>query len=179
MFKMKKTIAKNVLIGIVALASAGLASQPSAEGNWYLGGALSQAFVDQQGINDDDTGGKVFGGYKYNEYVAVEAAYYNFGDIDTGTSQLEVDGLSLAVVGSISVSDSISVFGKVGAHEWDVKDNGTIASQMNSNGDTDAFYGLGVDYVIDESWSVRGELERYEVQNLDYDVASAAVSYNF
>jgi hypothetical protein len=77
------------------------------------------------------------------------------------------------------VSDSFSVFGKVGAHEWDVNDNGTIASQMNSNGDTDAFYGLGVDYVIDESWSVRGELERYEVQNLDYDVTSAAVSYNF
>jgi hypothetical protein len=37
-FKMKKSIAKNTLIGIVALASADLASQSSTEGNWYLGG---------------------------------------------------------------------------------------------------------------------------------------------
>jgi hypothetical protein len=35
---MKKSIAKNTLIGIVALASADLASQSSAEGNWYLCG---------------------------------------------------------------------------------------------------------------------------------------------
>jgi OOP family OmpA-OmpF porin len=162
-FIMKKSIAKNALIGIVTLASAGLASQSSAEGNWYLGGALFQAFVDQQTIDDDDTGSKVFGGYTYNEYVAVEGANYNFGDIDPGTSELEIDGLSLAVVGSIPVSDSISVFGKIGAHEWDVNNNGAIASQLNNNCDTVAFYGLGVDYAIDESWSVRGELERYEV----------------
>jgi hypothetical protein len=74
------------------------------------------------------------------------------------------------------VSDSFSVFGKVGTHEFDVNNNGAIASQLNSNGDTDVFYGLGVDYLIDESWSVRGELERYEVQDMDYDVASVAVS---
>ncbi len=176
---MKKSIAKNTLIGLVALVSAGLASQSSADGNWYVGGALSQAFVDQQGIDDDDTGGKFFGGYKYNGYIAVEGAYYNFGDISNGASQLEIDGLSLAVVGLISVSEKISVFGKVGAHEWDVNNNGAIASQLNSNGDTDAFYGLGVDYAINESWRIRGELKRYEVQELDYDVASTALSYNF
>ena len=74
------------------------------------------------------------------------------------------------------MSDSFSVFGKVGTHECDVNNNGAIASQLNSNGDTDVFYSLGVDYLIDESWSVRGELERYEVQDMDYDVASVAVS---
>ncbi len=176
---MKISKIKTLLISVVALTAAATTMQSHAQGNWYLGGGVSQAFVDERGIDEDDTGGKIYGGYKLNSYFAIEGGYYDFGEISDRGSQLELDGLSIAAVGIIPVSPHVSLFGKAGVHDWDADTVGPISAQLRSNSDTDAFYGVGIEYTFDNRWAVRGEAERYEVEDLDVDVFSIGLSYNF
>ena len=176
---MKQHKIKSTVIFIIALSSAVTTMQSHAEGNWYIGGRFSLAFVDEPGINEDDTGTKVFGGYKLNDYFAIEGGLYDFGEISDSGSHLEIDGLSLAAIGLIPVSSNVSLFGKVGIHDWDADSIGTIPSQLTKDNDTDAFYGVGLDYAVNERWSLRGEFERFEVDDLDIDVASIGVVFKF
>jgi OOP family OmpA-OmpF porin len=176
---MKTSVVKNALVGLVALASSGLAAQSHAEGNWYVGGSVSQAFVDERGLDEDDTGAKIFGGYKFNDYVAIEGGYYDFGEIGNSSSELEIDGISLAVVGSVPVSSKISLLGKVGVHDWDADVTGSASSAVNTDSDTDAFYGIGAEYALTDSLKIRAELERYEVEDLDVDLVSVGISFSF
>ncbi|MFT5259157.1 MAG: OOP family OmpA-OmpF porin [Cryomorphaceae bacterium] len=176
---MKNSNLTNTLIGLTVLASSAIATNAYAETGLYLGASASQAFVNERGLDDDDTGGKVFAGYNFNNYVGIEGSYYDFGEISNGNSELAIDGVSLAVVGSLPLSARVSLFGKVGAHDWDTEATGPIASQLTTDGDTDAFYGIGVNYKLNSNWDIRGEVERYEVQDIDMDVVSLGVSYNF
>ena len=176
---MKKICYKNIRIGLIALTSSIFVLPTHAAGNWYLGGAVTQTFVDENGIDDDDTGGKVFGGYRFNDYFAVEASYYDFGKLDEGVNQLDIDGGSLSIIGSIPVAERFSIFGKVGIHDWDVEVSGPVTSRFSDDSDTDAFYGIGVEYALSDLWDIRGEFERYEVDDFDLDVVSIGVSFNF
>ena len=170
---------KSTAVGIIALLLAVVTMQSQAENNWYIGGRASQAVVDDRGIDGDNTGAKIFGGYKFNDYFAIEGGYYDFGEIIDSGSRLELNGVSLAAVGLVPVSSKVSLFGKVGIHDWDADSTGTISTQLTTDSDTDTFYGVGLNYAINDRWSVRGEFERYEVEDLDINVGSVGVSFKF
>ena len=57
--KLSKRCRQLVLLSGLSLSALPALSQ--AQDNWYVGGSINQAFVDEAGINDDDTGFKVFG----------------------------------------------------------------------------------------------------------------------
>lgn len=165
-------------IGVsVALVAAVSASKARAD--WYVGAAVSQAYVNESGLDENDTGGKIFGGYRFNKYLAAEAEYYDFGDQEDGINSFSVNGYGLGVVGSVPVSDSFSVFAKGGLHYWDLDVKGPIAAQFSDDSDSDPYYGVGVDYSINDRWGIRGEYTRYEVDNFDVDVASVGVVLSF
>ena len=113
----------------LALAGLPVLSQ-AAENNWYVGGAVRQGYVDETGIDDDDTGFNVYGGYRYNDYFAIEAAYYDFRDVSDGGNKFSITGDSLGVIGSIPVAERFSLFGKVGLHTWDADVSGAIAGRL-------------------------------------------------
>lgn len=176
---MKNSSLKNVLASVVAISTLSTITPAFADDNFYLGVGVTQAFVDERGLDEDDTGGKVFGGYKFSDYLSIEGAYYDFGEIEDFVNQLEVDGVSLAVVGSLPVNQKISVFGKVGAHDWDAEVRGAFSNQSFNDSDTDAFYGLGVQYDFTNNITVRAEVERYEVEDIDFDTATIGIQFNF
>lgn len=176
------TISKRIRLLIVALGLSlvGLPILSQAAGeNWYIGGSVSQAYVDETGIDDDDTGFNIFGGYRFNEYFAIEAAYYDFGDMSDNGNKFSIDGGSLGVIGSIPVAKRFSLFGKVGIHAWDADVSGAIAGEFSDTTDTDVFYGVGAEYQLSGPWSIRGDFTRYEVDDFDVDVASLGLSYHF
>ncbi len=175
---MKTRPLTKLAIGLAAVMAVTISTPTFAEG-FYIGAGISQSFIDKNGFDEDDTSGKVFGGYSFNDYLAIEGAYYDFGDISDGNNSAEIDGISLAVVGKLPVSNRFTLFGKVGGHDWDADTTGAVSGQISSDSDTDAFYGLGVEYSISQSISLRGELERYEVEDLDVDVATIGISFNF
>ncbi|MBV5276839.1 outer membrane beta-barrel protein, partial [bacterium] len=108
---------------------------------WYGGANLgqSQATIDDAritsgllangltagGINDinRDLGFKVFGGYQYNKYFAVEGGYFDLGQFGFNTStvpagtfsgEIKLKGLNLDAVGILPITDKFSVFGRIG-----------------------------------------------------------------
>lgn len=178
---MRNTTNKNLLIGLAALSTVALSAPAQADGQWFIGGSVAQSYVDENGLDDDDTGGKIFGGYQFNKHFSIEGSYYDFGEATQGSNGLELDGFGLAAVGTIPVSAKFSLFGKVGIHDWDADTLGSTNTLISRSSDTDAFYGVGVGvgYSLTDSLSLRGELERYEIDDLDVDVVSVGISFSF
>jgi OOP family OmpA-OmpF porin len=45
--------------------------------------------------------------------------------------------------------------------------------------DTDAFFGLGATYEFTEQWAVRGEYDRFQLDDTDIDTLFASVVFSF
>ncbi|MDP2447939.1 MAG: outer membrane beta-barrel protein [Polaromonas sp.] len=154
--------------------------------------------------DNSGTGYKLFGGYQLNRNFAVEGGYFDLGkssytvnanrvtDNAAGTfnGETRVRGLNLDLVGMLPVSDRFSVFGRVGAAyaQSRASFNSTGAVPVNTSNtrrnDTNLKVGLGMQYAITEALAVRGELERYRindpVRNRGHiDMASLGLVYRF
>jgi len=211
-------------------------------GEFYLGGSVGNANVDVQAqtgadvsdvllsdlglsgtvtlssdsLDDTDVGYKIFAGYAFDNYWAIEAKYGDFGTvsevavasvnvtdgIDTlvGTvtlgADLDLTGYGVDFVGSYPVSDTFSVFAKIGYFFYNADgtlnlgftgtDNG-VASTFSDSGSedddgSDFSFGLGGDYRFN-NMAIRLEWERYRINvfdtDFDTDLISASFIYKF
>ena len=108
-------------LGLSALAALGLmaatAAQADTQPGFYAGAGFGTTKIgddefDGTGIDDSDTGFKVFGGYDFNENFAVEVGYFDFGEASGETSAatasvVGVSGLSASAVGRLPVSRDV------------------------------------------------------------------------
>jgi len=132
-----------------------------------------------QNFEHQDTAYKIFGGYQFNRSVAVEAGYFNLGKfgysagsgLSTLRGQYEVDGIHVDLIGTLPLGEQFSVFGRVGAQYANTKNNfsgtGTLTpSVSNSNQyDTNMKLGVGLQYDLSPSVQLRGEAERYRIND--------------
>jgi OmpA-OmpF porin, OOP family len=167
----KKIVA---LIGLLAAAAAGPAA--AQDRGVYVGAQAGVAQYQescqaQPGVCDDKDGGaRVFLGYQFNKYFALEGAYADagsvklsgndpvFGPID---SEAQTYGFDLLGVFTIPLTERLSLLGKAGAFRFraTVDDRVTGASR----GETSAgfAYGAGVGYDIGKL-GIRAEFLRYD-----------------
>lgn len=131
-----------------------------------------------EGDSDRETGFGVFGGYQFNQYIAVEAGVRRLADQDESFGGVgyssHLDQLSLSAVGTMPLSNGFSVFGRLGANRISVKSSGggvTYKEHANRG-----LYGIGVAYSFSPAISARLELQKpmSDLTNL-----SAGVSYKF
>ena len=155
-------------------------------------------------------GFKVYGGYQFNKYFALEGGFADFNDVKatvsyTGTGaprgksyfKAENDAWMLAAMATLPVTDSISVFAKVGASNWSsnqgvsstnlvtqtqlITTAGYPQTDTKSSG-VDPYYGLGVSYALLDNLALRVEWERFELDapHIDHiDLMTAGVSMRF
>ncbi|GAB2714713.1 porin family protein [Halomonas garicola] len=178
----------------------------SADEGPYLGAGIGHAKVDNDTLNDldrlgastddSDTAYKLFAGYQFNPYFAVEASYVDFGEFTASASNrvgfadasLEIDGFTAALVGKLPIEGGFGVYGKLGMIAWDgdVKGQGNIYGnairESGSEDGNDPFYGAGVEYVVDRI-IMRAEFERYDIseggEDFETDLISASLGYRF
>ena len=142
--------------------------------------------------DETDTGWKLFGGYQFTRNWAVEFAYVDLGKVTvnprgtvTGVTDVyrgegTAKGWSLAGVGTVMVSDSFGVFGKLGAFRWDydtkcsivtnatagatcAPTTGSYAGPANrSASGTDLTYGIGLKYNLTKQANLRVEWEQFK-----------------
>lgn len=152
----------------------------------------------QTGSDDSDIGYKVYGGYQMNEYLAIEGGYVQFNNFTAqGTGNtvatgglyqtLDSNAWQLAVVGKLPLTESFSVFGKLGMNHWkattktivrDVSTTDFTRTQTLDRG-YDAYYGVGASYDLTDNVAVRGEYERYDVGGPKIDFISAGMAVMF
>jgi OOP family OmpA-OmpF porin len=186
---MNKRMALNglALLGLLASTTVLAETQPG----FYVGASIGQSKIKIDGDDFDanDTGFKVFGGYNFNRYFAVEATYFDGGKPDQSfrvgntTARFEVapDGLNLSAVGRLPITDAFSLFGKLGFASYDVKvrgrvDNQTIVSGKDS--DEDLSYGLGGSFHFG-AFELRAEYEGIDISDGNFSFLSLGGVYKF
>ncbi len=164
-----------------------------------LGAFVGPGFPVTSTTGDDrDTGGKLYGGYRFHRNFAVEGGYFDLGKFGytynsapagSLSGNLRVRGLNLDLVGILPVSERFSVFGRVGAAYAQARSGfsrtGSVPLAAGRNEkDTNLKVGVGLEYAFSERLSVRGELERYRVNDAVrsrgyVDMASVGLVYSF
>ncbi len=151
-----------------------------ADSGFYIGAAAGGATQDIElgglpEIEEDDTGFKVFGGYKFDMSVvdlSVELGYVDFGEAEINTADGEVV-FDPTVINLWGVSGfelgPVDLFAKLGVIAWDIETT-TFAGRVSDDG-TDFGFGLGAGFDIGKV-QIRGEYEVYDTSNADVSMLS-------
>jgi len=180
---------------------AGIGQSQSKINDNQINNAVVGASATTTSITHDDTDAayKVFGGYQFNPYFGLEAGYFNLGQFGfksatspTGTldGRMKIDGVNIDMVGTLPVNDQLSLLGRLGMHNARTRDTfsatGAVALSDTSLEMTEKNYkaGFGFAYKFSQSMSLRGELERYRVNDAvggkgDINVASLSLVFPF
>jgi hypothetical protein len=128
--------------------------------------------VDDGGIDfsDSDNARKVFAGWNFNRFVAVQADFVDFGDASgfvstsaRGTS--DVQGIAPSVVGTLPIGP-IELFGRVGLMFYEVDLNLTGGRVIDESGE-DLVWAAGLGFDVLDRLNLRLEYEEIDIQELD------------
>lgn len=178
---------------------------------WYLGASIGEArgqhpqeerdFLGytQPTIDNRDTGGKLYGGYRFRPNWAVEFGYATLGknnlkETAFAADSFRTDGLFVALRGSYPVNDNWSVLGELGVVASRTRyrcEFNCVGLQETTAHGTSALLGVGVEYNVNKNLSVRAEYELYnrlkgsirgattQDFHADHDLTSVGVVYRF
>lgn len=143
-------------------------------------------------------GWKVYGGYQFNKYLAIEGGYTNLNDAhavttitapSAGTLRTNVatDAWSLALVGTLPLTDKFSLMGKAGAAyvlpdvttKASGSGSGTMASAAIGHDSYRPVYGVGASYALLDNLNLRAEYERFDLKHINVDLLTAGVAMTF
>jgi OOP family OmpA-OmpF porin len=156
-------------------------------------GAQVTAFTTDQ----RDLGYKLTLGKQLNRYVALEAAYFDLGKFGFHATtsrnglldgEAGFRGASLDLVGQLPLSERFSLLGRAGMNyaKTSTHFNGNrLSAVTNPNSSQSKFNakaGLGLEYKFSEALALRGEVERYRVNDAvgnrgDVDLYSLGLVY--
>ena len=185
-----------------AMASALSLSAPANAGFFdftlapFIGASVGQASVDvscpaASSCDDTDTAWKIYGGLEVNEFISMEVGYADLGEATvTGatTGSADVNGMTIAVVGTYAITPSFTLLGRGGMNILNLEVNETTGGVSTNDGDTDVAWslGLGAQYNLNKSVGLRVEYERFfnvgdanTTGEADVDLISAGVVFKF
>src|SRR5512135_2575353 len=179
-------------IASIAAAGLGLLAVPAmaVDNGIYIGGSVGQGSVsydeniEGQRLSYDasSTGYKLIGGWRFLDWLSVEANYVGLGSGDDTLAgqkfETQVGGVTLSALGFLPVGP-VDVFARVGMINWnaDIKAPGTGLS--GSDDGNDFAYGIGAQFRV-WSLSLRAEYERFDVSDTDTtDLLSLGVTWTF
>jgi len=149
-----------LLVSTAFIASSFIMASAHAANGFYLGGSVGNADVSgapSTNFSGNDTGYKIFGGFKFTIF-AVEGGYVNFGKAEDNGISVETTAFDLFGLVNLGLGP-IDLFGKVGVFSWD--SDLTTGTSVNEDG-TDPVYGIGGGLSLGPV-SVRLEYEYFDV----------------
>ena len=158
----------SLILSATFIMSSFVMASAHADNGFYLGGSLGNAEVagtpsTSGEFNGDDTGYKIFGGFKFTIF-AIEGGYVDFGKAEDGTASADLSAFDLFGLVNLGIGP-IDLFGKVGVFSWDA--DLTNGSSINEDG-TDPVYGIGGGLSLGPV-SVRLEYEYFDVKSDSLD----------
>ena len=173
---------KQILTGLVATLALTTLPAVAADNGIYLGASVGQSGLQVDDFNYDAsaTGYKLIAGWRFIDWLAVEANYLDFGSGDDTVLgekiETEADGISLSAVGFLPVGP-VDLFARVGAVDWSA-DISSPGFGSDSDDGTDLTYGIGAQFRV-WSLSIRAEYEMFDVSDADLDMISVGVIWTF
>jgi opacity protein-like surface antigen len=163
-----------------ATAAAGLIAVPAwadvERHGFYLGAGLGEFSSSLDQLEDidinfdaDDDAWKIFGGWRFNQYVAVELAYVDFGTPQTAVELFDVsadaNGWAPYVVGTAPFG-IWEIFARAGIMFYDVELTTNGLPGIDDSG-SDFTWGVGAGVTVLERLNLRLEYERVRIDELD------------
>ena len=152
---------------------------------------------------DSDVGWKIFGGYRVDELLALEAAYVDLGKFKTsgtgvfsgiaGTTinaTFQPTGLSFDVVGTLPVGNGFGLLGRIGVFRWTLyapftASGGFGASSRAKPTGINVDFGVGGKFDFTGNMGARIEFQRFrrigdnDTGKSDVNLISGSVIYRF
>jgi OOP family OmpA-OmpF porin len=162
--------------GVSAGQSKGKIDEEGITANFLLPGQTTTAIA----RDEKDTAYKAFLGYQFNRYFALEGGYFNLGKFGfTSTTspagtlegQVQVEGINLDMVGTLPMTEQWSVIGRLGGQrarsKGTFRGTGAVIAPSQTRNENDSSYkvGVGLQYEVNPSFLVRGEVERYRISD--------------
>jgi OOP family OmpA-OmpF porin len=189
-------------IAAVGLALSTTATLADDFKGFYAGaGIATTSLEDDFGLDDRDTGFKLFAGYSFGEQLAIELAYLDGGTVEqvedvfffdpplAGSAfktEIETKVINLSAIGKFPLTENFSLFGKLGyaAIESDVNlrfiSANSFSDTLTDNTDrTEKLsYGAGAVYSFGKNFQLRAEYEGFDVAS-DLDSLSLSAVFRF
>jgi OOP family OmpA-OmpF porin len=205
------------MLGVVTLALVASPIAMADDSGWYVGAnaGLAEAKIDDTrivndlldegfdatSINNDQHhfGYKLFGGYQFDKYFALEGGYFDLGRFGFNATTLPPGALDGNItlrgaysdaVGILPFTEDFAAFARIGFDYAFAKDtfagSGAVVvpdPERSAHGGNYKF-GVGLQYALTRSWNVRAEAERYRVDDAvgnkgDIDLLTVGVLYRF
>jgi OOP family OmpA-OmpF porin len=170
---------RSATVLLVACSLAGCAGTATA-GDFFVGAGAGRSQVRFDAVSDfrgTDTSFRVFGGYEFMRYLAVEAAYADGGSPDDEVVgldfQVNSDVVSAAVLGILPLGERFSLFARVGYAYYDFEFSARGLRPVDESGEK-LLYGLGAEMGIGDHFRIRAEYERLEIYEGSADTADFA-----
>ena len=173
-----------IAVAVLAFAGAGQAlaqgdddKQDGAFVGVGIGDYSSDGDISNVNFDESESVYKLFGGWRWNQFFALQADYYDLGRLDSssgGTNlQIETSGYVARIEGTLPLA-FFELFATAGIFYSDVDASthtGTVKLQANER-DTNPVYSVGAGFEIAERFVLRLEYEIIEIaeaDNLDAD----------
>lgn len=126
-------------------------------------------------INGDDDAYELGVGFAFSPYLSIEGSYQDFGKpfgyagcpidvfciavVPFSREKVSVDGWSAALRGALPITETLSVFGRLGFLSWDA----SASSQGLNDSGTDLLYGAGIAADFNRRFGVQLSYEKADV----------------
>lgn len=175
---------------LLAMGSgAAYAQSPENDEGFYIGGGVGQFDIEIDGadgideaigrLDDNDTAWQAFVGWRINPYIALQAAYVDYGgpsdEFSTGGSSgdytAELAGFAPSVIGTLPLGP-VELSAKLGYYFYDLDvsidlDDPTDPDSDVSDSGEDVFYGVGVGMTFLERLHAKLEYEKIDLEGVD------------
>ena len=167
---MKKLLPVFVL-GCLLLSPAGQA------GKFYVGIGAGEATLDARvggtSFDVDDTGYRLFAGYRMANWLSIEGGYTDLGNLsgahDGFSYEAQSDMLAAHAVGILPITPRARIFAKIGLASWDTAStvtDGEITDRRDASG-IDLSYGFGLGYDLTRRVGLRLDWETCDFDNTE------------
>jgi OOP family OmpA-OmpF porin len=158
---------------LALMASSSFAAAPT---GFYIGADAGATKIDDFDGTKKALG--VFGGYGFNQNVAVELGYREHGkyhyDVFGYDVEVKAKQTHLSVVGSFPLNSQLDLYGRLGMS--DVKAEARFRGVKESDSDTKALYGIGLNMSFTPNIFGRVEVQK---MTSDSTTLNVGVGYKF
>ncbi|XEV12212.1 OmpA family protein (plasmid) [Vibrio alginolyticus] len=168
---------------------------PFDNGHFYLGGRLGWAAYedacgsDAEYCDNDTLGYGLYGGYQFNDWLALEGGVTDYGSPESryaaGKVEADIYGAEVAVKLGYPLTERMDVFTRLGgAWQRIDKDFSQMPDSIESS-EWNILSSLGLSYRISQRWSLRGEYQFIDgvgdadVDQADQHFTSVGLTYHF
>lgn len=180
---------KKTLLAAAATALLLPAASFAAEPGFYFGGKIGASSSGQNAFDDADTSYGLYGGYRFNQFFALEGEFTDFGNIEVDLSDLDFNNTrtqprswGMRAVGFMPINPNFDLMANIGHHSFDLnpRDDQGFRQVIGRSSSSDWTYGLGAQFNFANSLSLRTNYQRYEFREAGRsDEISLGLHYRF